>query len=293
MNRHKRKYIPNLARTFNTRTQRYRVPWSVLSTQERRKRYKQALQADRNGLAISNVGSFVEFAKRQREIDKYQPAFAKRTSLGHRMPPLFGTREGTLAMAILRCTGPITIRELARARRCDASGTFRIIQRLLKAGVVSKASAGRRWVGVNRTHPAYRNLEILLDALVHGYGVRFQQQANRRRTLPGRTCPKSKPIDDHIFGSHVRSHSILLLAALGSADCTQLARLLGKHYNSVVYALGALARDGVLTSVRQGRRHVYFLADQYPAAQEFRRFVRALVRIIPEYEALADAVCAV
>jgi hypothetical protein len=48
-----------------------------------------------------------------------------------------------------------------------------------------------------------------------------------------------------------------------------------------------------LMSVRQGGRHVYFLADKYPAAQEFRRFVRALVRIIPEYEALADAVGAV
>jgi hypothetical protein len=124
--------------------------------------------------------------------------------------------------------------------------------RLIEAGLVVKASTGKRWIGINRSHAAYRSLEVLLDALVVTYGVKFEQQANRRRTLPGRTSPKTRPVDDHILGSHVRSLSVLLLGELGSGDPMQLARLLGKNYNSVLYTLDKLERQGIVIPIRQG-----------------------------------------
>lgn len=289
----RKRYIPNLARTFNVYTQRWRIPWSILSASEKRKRYARALRAQANGFRIMYVTCFVDFARRQRQLDQYQPQSLPRTALGRPMPPLFGTRARTQALAIIWATGPITVRELARARRHDSSSTHRMITGLVRAGLVSKATSGRRYVSINRTHPSFRNLTLVLSALAQRSGLRFQRQVQRRLNLPGRTAPRSTPAEDYMFGSPIRSQIILLLGATGTADGQQMARLLAKNYNSILYAAQSLERQRILRSQQVGARRVFVLSDAYPAAIEYRRFVVAVLRTLPRYHALAAAIGAV
>lgn len=289
----KRAYIPNLGKTFNTYTQRWRIPWSVLNAKERRRRFERARRAHSNGLPIAHIGDFAEFSRRQKYLDRYQPLVTSRTMLGRKMPPLFGTSARTQALAILWSTGPITVRELARARRKDASSTYRMVDGLIRAGLLSKARSGRRYIGVNRTHPAFHNLSILLSALVDRYGVRFPHAAQRRKSLPGRTAPKARPVEEYSFGSPIRSQILILLAAVGSADGRQISRLLARNYCSVCYAMGALERARILRSQPVGGRRVFLISDAYPAAIEYRRFLKAVSGTLPRFRALAKAVEAV
>jgi hypothetical protein len=60
----KRTYHPNLSRTFNVLTQKWRVPWSILNAKDKQKRYRQAVQAHKNSFPITGVGSYATFSER-------------------------------------------------------------------------------------------------------------------------------------------------------------------------------------------------------------------------------------
>jgi len=283
-------YTPNFGKTYNRYLMRWRIPWRLLSMYERRRRYEQAKRANQHVFRIAHVTSYAVFSTRQSAWDKYQP-MPSRASLGRRMPPLFGSSERTHILAILWLTGPITVRELARARRVDAAGTFHTVDRLIRAGLVVKSAVGRRHIGLNYAHSARHALGTLLSALVRHYDVRFPRIMRYRATLPTKSlAADSPPVEDHVFGSAVRSQLIMLLGVVGSADSRQLCRLLGQNYASTAYALKALERDQVLRSQRVGIRRVYVLSDGYPGGLEYRRYVSSVARALPRYNALSKAI---
>ena len=267
--------------------------WRILSTYERHRRYERAKRANLHVFRIAHVGTYADFSRKQRHFDTYQ-GLPSRTALGRKMPPLFGSAERTQILALLWLTGPITVRELARARRVDSSGTFRTIDRLIESGLVVKATAGKRYIGLNHAHPARHALGVLLSALVQHYGMRFPRLSHHREALPTKRITTEPAVpEDRIFGSAGRSHLILLLGAIGSADVQQLRRLLGQNYASAFYSLKALEGEQIVRSQRVGARRVYVLSDAYPGGIEYRRFVTAARRALPRYQALADAVDAV
>lgn len=93
-----------------------------------------------------------------------------------------------------------------------------------------------------------------------------------------------------MFGSPVRARVLLVLAQVATADCTQLARVTGAEYDSIYYAANSLERAGALKSNRVGSRREFAIATDYPGGAEFLRFLKAIARTEPSYQARARTI---
>ena len=276
---------------INDKFQRRRLAWSDLSDKDRLKRYRQALVAFQNGVIYCHPGLLEEFALRQLALDTQQrPALQGKQKPVLPMPSLFDSPERTLLLAMLFANGPMTVREMARARDVNSSSTFRTTDRLLRSGLVvkRKREGGRKYVALNRAHVAFQELKALLETLASHYGTPLIEQARYRHGFPLERDPAPPLVERHMFGSALRSRMLVLLGSLEGADATQLSRLLAERLESVHYAAHALRRAGILTSTQVGGRQIFHLSNSYTGAAEFRALLDALLREAPVYGVLRD-----
>lgn len=211
------------------------------------------------------------------------------------MPPLFESSGRTELLSILSANGPMTVREVARARGVDSASTFRTSERLIRCGLVVKRSrsGGRKYLALNRAHCAYRELSNLLTVLVDHHGTAFIDQARYRHGLPVDRDPTPPLAEERMFGSDIRSRLIVLLAALNEADATQLTRLLTADRCSVYYAAHALKRRGILNSKSVGARNVFSFNLDYVGAVEYQVFLKKLLESAPVYSILRSLVAGI
>ena len=204
------------------------------------------------------------------------------------MPPLFFSSAQTQILVMIGANGPMTVREMARARSVDSASTFRTTERLERSGLVVKRElpGGRKYISVNRSHVAYRNLSRLLEVLVDHYQIPRVAQARYRHGLPLERDPSPALQEDKMFGSVLRSRLLVLLAAVEEADVTQLGRLLGANRCSVDYTAHALLKSRLLLAETVGIRNVYRLNDNFVGAQEYTAFLSRLLREAPVYSIL-------
>jgi DNA-binding MarR family transcriptional regulator len=276
----------------NDRTKRFRVAWADLNAVERTERFRRAVQAHTNGVLRASPGSFDEYAKRQEWLDGFQRTASATSRKLLPMPALFDSPERTLILAMLATNGPMTVREIARARQVDAGSTYRSTERLIRCGLAVKRhrAGGRKYVALHRAHIAAAPLRALLDVLAGHYGTPILPQLRYRHGLPLDRDPRPPLAEERMFGSPIRSRMLVLLAGIGEADVTQLARLLAADVNSIHYAAHALLKSGVLGARRVGARHVLSLSDAYVGAGEFRAFLMALLDAAPSYVHLGSLI---
>jgi DNA-binding transcriptional ArsR family regulator len=281
----------NGGRSFNLKTRHWRKPWRDLDEKGRKRRYQQAVVAHANGLP-SPPGTFADFAKRQRALDRHQRV-EKPSYRGRVMPAFFGSSARTQILAILAANGPMTVRDLARLRRKDSATTFRAVERLIRCGLVTKRlrPGGRKYVGINRAHAALPELLALLRVLGDIFGVPLLAQARHRWGLPTVSDPTPPIAEEWMFGSPVRSRMLVLLAVAGEADEMQMARVLTASVASVWYTSNALSKTHrILRSRRVGTRRVFSLSPTVSAIGEFRAFLLSLAGRRPIYHTLSAAI---
>jgi DNA-binding MarR family transcriptional regulator len=274
----------------NEHWQRRRIAWSELDDVKRLKRFDQALQAHRNGVSAS-PGSFEDFTTRQEWLDTFQRTRTLTNAAALQpMPALFGSSERTLIVSMFAVNGPMTVRELARARNVDSSTTFRTVERLIRCGLLVKRQrvGGRKYVSFNRAHIAAAELRSLLDVLAKHYGTPHADQPRYRHGLPLDRDTSPPLAEKLMFGSSLRSRMLVLLAATGEADETQVRRLLAVNALSLEYASKALIATGVLCGRKVGSRFVLSLAEGYVGASEFKTLLLRLVEEAPSYQTLRD-----
>lgn len=288
--REKRRPVYRLIRTYNKKAQRWRVPWSHLSASERKIRYQKALRHI-NYVNAPHPGSFTEYARIQAGLDKHQepPITIKR---GRRLPALFGSSARTEVLAILSETGPITVRELSRIRGKDSGAVFGVIEKLRSAGLVVKRCrpGGRRYVSLNRAHRAIRALRRLLKAMVRESGLRVPKYSGGRYGLPLDRDPSPPIVEDRLFGSEIRSHLILMLAAMRESNVQTLTRATGFNYQSISYSVLALERLGILTTRRVGKDRLVRLSKTYSWSRLYQNFLRELLVSLPRQTTIAHAI---
>ncbi len=282
----------NGGRSFNLKTRRWRKPWRDLDEKGRKRRYQQAVVAHANGLP-SPPGTFAEFAKRQRALDRHQHV-EKPSYRGRAMPPFFGSSARTQILAILAANGPMTVRDLARLRRKDSAATFRAVERLIRCGLVAKRlrPGGRKYVGINRAHAALPDLLALLRKLVDHYGCPSVSQARFRWGLPTISDPappsRSPPCSDRPC----------------DRGCSSFSRSLGRRTKCRCPGSSVIPtpRSGThrprskrrrsSDPTPSGSRRVFSLATHHAGAHEYRRFLIALAEKCPVYRSLAAAITA-
>ena len=278
----------------NTATGRRRIPWSALSEKDRRRKFDQAVRAHKVGLPGPAPQTFAEFSKRQRALDPLTvtksktPARRKPTP----PPPLFASSARTQILLALHANGPMTVREAARLRKTDSATTFRSVERLIVCGLIVKRDrpGGRKYVAINKSHFAAKELNFLLDVLNNRFPIPEIEQARVRRGLPTDRDPKPPILELSMFGSSIKSRILLMVAIAGEADEQQLARSLCVSASQIWSALRSITKAKLLTERRVGVRRVVSLSTQYPGAQEFISFLLAVTRGKPVYKSKALAI---
>jgi DNA-binding MarR family transcriptional regulator len=275
----------------NSVTKRFRAAWSSLSDEDKHKRFQYAVRSAQNGFFGGIPPSFEDFNRQQRQLDKHQIKSKARTRKKLRaMPPLFDTSGRTTILTMLAANGPMTVREIARARHVDSSTTYRTVDRLLRCGLVVKRSraGGRKYVSLDRSHVAASELKTLFDLLARVYGVPLIEQPSYRHGLPHDRDPSPPITEDRMFGSRARSRMLIFLSLVGEADETQLARVLAEKLNSVHYAIHALQKKKIVSSRKVGIRHVFALNLSYNGSTEFVGLLKRLGTEQPVYATLRD-----
>jgi predicted transcriptional regulator len=268
---------------------RPRKRWPDLTSLQKRKRYEKAVRAHRNGFPGPPPGTFNEYAALQLKKDGKKPTPPpKKQKPTLPMPPYFGTSERTETLAILNANGPMTSRELARARNVDSASVFHILHNLLRTGLIAKREhgRGRKYFAINRSHVAYRDLKALLQALSKKYGTITVEQSRHRWRLPLETDPPPAVEEDRMFGSTLRSRIIVLLSSLEVADFTQVTRLLGASHMSVFYTMNTLERSGIVSSKKVGACRYFSFSNALGGHREFQNFLQTILAELPTYDSL-------
>jgi len=199
---------------------------------------------------------------------------------------------------------PLYITELADLLGAWHSKIDQALVPLEQVGIVSSTFSRNnlRWVALNRGFPAYREaLRLLrrLEAVWPQLRVGKPRRTAERlalgtlRRAPGRRASLS-PSDrlvaadvDLLFYSKPGTRVLLSIAAMGQTDVVDLHKTLGVDRRSVWNVANRWQREGVIRSVRSGRRRVLELEPAFVAAPELRRFLGRLVAVTEEYEGLA------
>ncbi|HEX3464254.1 MAG TPA: hypothetical protein VHS78_09440 [Candidatus Elarobacter sp.] len=200
---------------------------------------------------------------------------------------------------------PLYVTELAAMLDTWHSKVDQALVPLEAAGIVASRlhNPSLRWVGLNTAFPAYTQALRLLRSLEESWPQRRAEKPRRRaerlalsplRATPGRkaSLPSSDRLEaaqtDKLFYSVPGSRALLAIAAMGQTDVTDLYQTVGLGRKSVWNIANRWQREGLIRSVRSGRRRVLELDPDFPAAQELRRFLLRLVAVTEEYEALAS-----
>ena len=282
---------------YNAGVLKRRIPWSCLNDGAKLKRYQQAIRWYKSGLAEGHPGPYIQYGKKQVLLDQKQqvvledsrkPKIARKSAKA-----LFGSGARTEILALLAKHGPLTVREVARLRDVDSSWTFRAVEKMLESAIIVKRdrAGGRKFVALNRAHPAYDELVALLLVVANDIGLAEFEQARYRHGLP---LARSEPPDVDAapaLGSPLRARILVMLALMVEADPTQLAKLTGENRLSVYYACHALhEREKILRCRKQGVRTIYGLATNYPGASHFIDYLKAVSRASEDNVAIANSI---
>ena len=282
---------------FDKTARKRRVPWRILNDNAKSRRYEQAVRGYNAGLHGGDPGSYSQYARKQIELDRRglsaTPVVQKRPRPRTTARAMFGSGARTEILALLAKHGPLTVREIARLRDVDASWTFRAVNKMLESAIIVKRdrAGGRKFVTLNRAHPAHGELVALLLVVAKDIGLPEFEQARYRHGLP---LARSEPPDADAapaLGSPLRARILVMLALMVEADPTQLAKLTGENRLSVYYACHALhEREKILRCRKQGVRTIYGLATNYPGASHFIDYLKAVSRASEDNVAIANSI---
>jgi DNA-binding transcriptional ArsR family regulator len=91
-----------------------------------------------------------------------------------------------------------------------------------------------------------------------------------------------------LFGSCRRTEVLVLIALLGEAYPTEIARLLGAPLYSVQTIVNTLVRDGIVTIRLMGRMRLASLDPDYFAFEELEMLLLRLAEAEPEMREIAN-----
>lgn len=266
------------------------------------KRYRRAIVALKNGLRVRQL-TFSEYARAQRELDLYQrapsperPAPAnvaprRKGAAKAALPHLFGRGGRDRALICLAANGPLTVRELSRTIGSDSHAAFKIVDRLVEAGLVVKrdVSGGRKYVAINRNLPIYRRLIRLLLAL-----NRIAPATRRSAPIARWRMPFDRIMSDHrldrIFQSPPRSRVLLFVGAVGETNLQTIYNSLGLNGVSAWLIVEHWQKQHVLRSRYFKGHRLISLDPKFVAANELRALLREIVARSGEYRGFRKAV---
>ncbi len=96
-------------------------------------------------------------------------------------------------------------------------------------------------------------------------------------------CLQYKPTMDALFGSQVRTDTLVAIARLGTTYTGELAEILGRQRIEIRRALASLERSGVIVTRLIGRTRIVELNRTYKAADELYALLLKASEF-PEYE---------
>lgn len=202
-------------------------------------------------------------------------------------PPIFGTSARTEIVAMLQQNGPMHVRAIARVRNADSAGTFRTVERLIRAGICVKRDepGGFKYVAVNRNHFAWRRLRVLLEALCRLYYIPDYEQPRYRWRLPTERDTPHPDFDElGTFGSYLRSSVLMLLAKAGEMDVQRLTdQSFSTSHVATWHVANALERDGLAVQRRYKGRRILSLAPTLSVHAELGSLLRRMAEAKPDY----------
>ena len=205
---------------------------------------------------------------------------ARRRKRGHkRQPHLFGRGGRDRALVALAVNGPMYVRELGRVIGSDSSKTFKMVEYLLKSGLVVKRyrAGGRKYVAINKELAIYPSLMRLILALDRHWPAKRVELPKYRWGLRRDNGRLNSDRLAHMFNSPIRSQSLLFVAAVGITDMTTMIDLLGLDTGSARYAINHWEREGVIKCQTRSRHRLVQLDPAFPVANELRALLRAAI----------------
>jgi hypothetical protein len=207
------------------------------------------------------------------------------------IPPIFGTRSRTKVLVILGRYGPTPVRRLASLLGVDDHMVFDWVAQLERSGVVEKRASGAAYPGLNRTFRLYDNVHTLLIALAKLYqqpdpGVpKWRAGFSTSRTAKPEN---GGPELDWLFGSRIRSQTVVLVAAAGVTNVRMIQSALRVYPLAARHAIKRLVEDGLLAIEVAGRHKLIRLDENMPVYEEFRRLLLCVARWRPQHRGLAQ-----
>ena len=190
----------------------------------------------------------------------------------------------------LAVNGPMHVRDVARTVGIDPHKTWNMVERLCDSGLVVKRQyeGGRKYVSLNREARCYRSLIKLLLALDAYWPAQRVERPVTRRYMPFFNHLEPHHLDN-IFQSPVRSRILLFVGAVGVTNLSMIYDMLGLGSVSVLLAVNAWERQGVLKSMHVGRHRLLSLNPDFCVAKELKAFMHELIVDSSEYLGLRTA----
>lgn len=192
---------------------------------------------------------------------------------------LLGAGSMERTMIALATQGPMPY---ARALACAVGRPDGSLARLESDGLVTSVRNGQsRIVGLNASHPLYRELNRLLVVLSDG------QETRPKALRVSRNAPEDYGVES-LFSKSLRFDVLLMLATCsdGELDASSLARLLPEYdYGKILKRLRGFEKSGIVVSRRWKTVILFQLNPEYRAYSPLRRLLRAIAKWRPEYVA--------
>ncbi len=207
------------------------------------------------------------------------------------IPPIFGTRSRTKVLVILGRYGPTPVRRLATLLGVDNHMVFDWVAQLERSRVVEKRASGAAYPGLNRTFRLYDNVLALLVALAELYQQLDPGVPKWRAGFSTSNMAKrggGGPELDWLFGSRIRSRTLVLVAAAGITNVGTIQRALRVYPLAARHAVKRLVEDGLLATEVAGRHKLVRLDENMPVYDEFRRLLLCVARWRPQHRGLAQ-----
>lgn len=190
--------------------------------------------------------------------------------------------------------GPVRILELSRKAGVAYSSTIQITKRFQRIGVL-------RIVRVR-----YRKTYVMLDAAFPGsaYLKRYLRAIRAQAPEPSRLSRSAvwhiwhkrvprrpeKRTPAELFGSALRTRVLALIAVNGELTAKDIAESLGRNPMRMGPTLDVLVAIGLLERRSHRIRRTYRLSTAGAGADELRRLLRRMARVIPELDLGAVAI---
>jgi hypothetical protein len=208
-----------------------------------------------------------------------------------KLPALFGTSEATEFLTLLCANEPLDLVEMSELSSSGHMALSKIARRLAGFGLITRCSGiGDSWSHLskpyvlNKRYPAARELRALLISLAAAYRVRGLWRQGDYAIKRSRTAQRDIRYE-RLFGQRKRTLAIVLIYAVGIADCSLLFGYANHAANR--RTLEDIVKYELLRSFRLGRHTVYTLNEEFPAAEELRHLLRRVVRLNPLFQGLA------